>query len=79
MVRHHPGAMSENYQRCSNYEIGYTSLLTESHNKHNATNRKILKQESVLSMQLKGDYVLITRFATGVYDVFLTCPAKSMH
>ena len=25
------------------------------------------------------EQVVITRFATGGYDIFLTCPAKSMH
>ena len=24
-------------------------------------------------------YVVITRWATGGYDIFITCPAKSMH
>ena len=26
MVRHHPGVMSENYPKCSNYEISYTVI-----------------------------------------------------
>ena len=30
-------------------------------------------------LMIDGHDVVITRFATGGYDIFLTCPAKSMH